>query len=209
MTPPPESLPSSPTTHFICVHTHVIVLPTTPVLKETRRTTSGRDRDSSSSRSAASSPLFHGRGHGALRLGWVRWSKKNLMGGNHWHVVVGLGVIPQRSQPRGYWTGVDGQGMERVMAVGLWCGHHERIPSPSISQGVHPLQFEMPLPSVLTRIYQSELTYCYHQLVILLLLRGPPAAPAANFALLVCVCGTVSQIMSTSLANWRNMVWSY
>ena len=40
-----------------------------------------------------------------------------------------------------------------------------------------------------------------HRLVILLLLRGPPAAPAANFALPVCVCGTVSQIMSTRLAN--------
>uniref|UniRef100_A0A8R7UEF9 L-type lectin-domain containing receptor kinase IX.1 n=1 Tax=Triticum urartu TaxID=4572 RepID=A0A8R7UEF9_TRIUA len=38
--------------------------------------------------------------------------------------------------------------MERVMVVGLWCGHPDRSLRPSIRQAVSVLRFEMPLPSL-------------------------------------------------------------
>ncbi|KAF7063522.1 hypothetical protein CFC21_070037 [Triticum aestivum] len=42
----------------------------------------------------------------------------------------------------------DGQEMEHVMVVGLWCGHPDRSLRPSIRQAVSVLRFEMPLPSL-------------------------------------------------------------
>uniref|UniRef100_A0ACD6A230 Uncharacterized protein n=1 Tax=Avena sativa TaxID=4498 RepID=A0ACD6A230_AVESA len=42
----------------------------------------------------------------------------------------------------------DGQEMERVVVVGLWCGHPDRGLRPSIRQAVSALRFEAPLPSL-------------------------------------------------------------
>ncbi|KAL5225765.1 hypothetical protein ABZP36_012404 [Zizania latifolia] len=42
----------------------------------------------------------------------------------------------------------DGQEMERVMVVGLWCAHPDRTMRPSIRQAVSVLRMEAPLPSL-------------------------------------------------------------
>ncbi|KAF7076580.1 hypothetical protein CFC21_081210 [Triticum aestivum] len=50
---------------------------------------------------------------------------------------------------RGEFTGGE---MERVMVVGLWCGHPDRGMRPSIRQAMNVLRFEAPLPSLPARM---------------------------------------------------------
>uniref|UniRef100_A0A0E0BV14 Protein kinase domain-containing protein n=1 Tax=Oryza glumipatula TaxID=40148 RepID=A0A0E0BV14_9ORYZ len=46
----------------------------------------------------------------------------------------------------------DGQEMERVLAVGLWCAHPDRALRPSVRQAVGVLRFEAPLPALPARM---------------------------------------------------------
>ncbi|KAF0889368.1 hypothetical protein E2562_023668 [Oryza meyeriana var. granulata] len=46
----------------------------------------------------------------------------------------------------------DGQEMERVLAVGLWCAHPGRALRPSVRQAVGVLRFEAPLPALRARM---------------------------------------------------------
>lgn len=44
--------------------------------------------------------------------------------------------------------GFDGDEMERVLVVGLWCAHPDRGMRPAIRQAVNVLRFDAPLPSL-------------------------------------------------------------
>ncbi|VAI27387.1 unnamed protein product [Triticum turgidum subsp. durum] len=60
----------------------------------------------------------------------------------------------------------DGEQMERVMVLGLWCGHPDRSMRPSIRQAVSVLRSEAPLPSLPARMPVA--TY------------GPPTDPLSS-----------------------------
>ncbi|KAL7227552.1 hypothetical protein ACSBR1_022415 [Camellia fascicularis] len=42
--------------------------------------------------------------------------------------------------------------MECLMIVGLWCAHPDQNLRPSISQAIHVLNFEAPLPILLAKM---------------------------------------------------------
>ncbi|XP_037439404.1 L-type lectin-domain containing receptor kinase IX.1-like [Triticum dicoccoides] len=65
----------------------------------------------------------------------------------------------------------DGEQMERVMVLGLWCGHPDRGMRPSIRQAVSMLRSEAPLPSLPVRMPVA--TY------------GPPTDPLSSGTLML------------------------
>ncbi|KAB1206697.1 L-type lectin-domain containing receptor kinase IX.1 [Morella rubra] len=59
----------------------------------------------------------------------------------------GIGEVLKAADPR-LSGDFDGQQMERLMIVGLWCARPDRNLRPSIRQAMHVLNFEAPLPAL-------------------------------------------------------------
>ncbi|KQJ85879.1 hypothetical protein BRADI_4g02209v3 [Brachypodium distachyon] len=64
----------------------------------------------------------------------------------------GGGAILDAADKRLSGSGIEGQEMERVMIVGLWCAHPDRGLRPSIRQAMNVLRCEAPLPSLPARM---------------------------------------------------------
>lgn len=64
----------------------------------------------------------------------------------------GGGAILDAADKRLSGSGIEGQEMERVMIVGLWCAHPDRSLRPSIRQAMNVLRCEAPLPSLPARM---------------------------------------------------------